>query len=238
MIQKIEPFSVNEFPDIFVYNEENPIISSPNSPFVVTFAQTRDSLLDAELYKNFLYSAISRFRTSNFYKHYKAHLLYMGINRCQCHPNIQTNEDDEMATIEMHHFVLTIFDIAYIITEHILNTYGKITTFELVELMRKEHEAHRVCTVFLCKTCHQKYHSDPDFYIPLEMGFGDWYLFLEKYNKGISRDIALKIYYLIKKEIVQPDINIESTKRLLKIRDNVLNWGEYYEKFSGNQRTY
>ena len=35
----------------------------------------------------------------------------------------------------MHHNIINIHDIAYIITEHILNTVGKITTFDLVELL-------------------------------------------------------------------------------------------------------
>lgn len=239
-MNNIQSFSMEDVPNLFSYNDANPIIISPQSPYQITFAQTRESLLDVDLYKHFLYNAMSRFRSSAFYRHYKAHLMSLGIDMCQYHSNIKTcsEENDSMATIEMHHFVLTLYEIAFIITEHILNTYGRITTFDLVELLRLEHEQHRVCTVFLCKTCHQRYHHDPDFYIPLSMGFGKWYEFLERYNRGINPNIYYKIYYLIKKELQQPNINVDlmRTKKLLELNDNIFKWSEYYEQYYANSK--
>lgn len=219
------------YPDIFVYNDENPTLTSPNSPFEVPFAQTRDTLLDVETYKHFLENAIQRFRRGKTYKHYKAHLMGMGLNRCQYHSNIRSSEEEEMATIEMHHHVLTIFDIALIITEHILNTCGAITTFDLVELLKIEHTEHRICTVMLSKTAHQLYHNDPNFIIPIKMGFGDWCEFLSRYRTGITRDIAMKVMYTVKKEFESGEINERNTLQLLSIRNNILNWSEYNERF-------
>ena len=119
-------------PDIWQYNDVNPTWQSPNSPFEISFAQTRESLMDIEVFKSFLDNAISRFRHSRTYKHYKAHLMEMGLNRCQFQGNIKSDIDQEMATIEMHHNILTIFDVALIITEHMLNVQGATTTFDLV----------------------------------------------------------------------------------------------------------
>jgi len=219
------------YPDIFIYNEENPTLMSPNSPFEVPFAQTRETLLDVETYKSFLDNAIKRFRQGKTYKHYKSHLMDMGLNRCHFHSNIHSSEDEEMATIEMHHHILTIFDIALIITEHVLNTYGAITTFDLVEVLKIEHTKHDICTVMLCKTCHQMHHNDPNFYVPTFMGFGDWYTFLSKYRTGITRDIAMKILFMLKKESASSETNELNTLQLLSIRDNILNWSEYNERF-------
>ena len=62
-------------PDIWQYNDVNPTWQSPNSPFEISFAQTRESLMDIEVFKAFLDNAISRFRHSRTYKHYKAHQI-------------------------------------------------------------------------------------------------------------------------------------------------------------------
>lgn len=219
------------YPDIFMHNDANPTLVSPNSPFEVPFGQTRDTLLDVEAYKHFLDNAIQRFRRGKTYKHYKGHLMGMGLNRCQYHSNIRSSEEEEMATIEMHHHVMTIFDVALIITEHVLNTYGCITTFDLVEILKIEHTQHRICTVMLSKTAHQLYHNDPNFYIPISMGFGDWNEFLSKYRTGITRDIALKIMYMVKKDLESSESNEQNTLQLLSIRNNILNWSEYNERF-------
>lgn len=221
------------YPDIFIYNDENPTLVSPNSPFEVPFAQTRDTLMDVESYKSFLDNAIQRFRRGKTYTHYKAHLMSIGLDRCQFHSNIRSSEDKDeaMATIEMHHHVITIFDIALIVTEHILNTYGAITTFDLVEILKIVHTKHNVCTVMLCKTCHQLHHNDPDFYVPIEFGFGNWAEFLATYRSGITRDIAFKLIYLLKKELESQEINDQKTLQLISIRNNILNWSDYNERF-------
>ena len=211
--------SNNMYDDIFYYdNGNNPTIVSPNSPFELPFYQTRESLLDIESYKNFLQNAISRFRQSRTYKNYKSYLINLGLDRCQVHGNI-TNE---MATIEMHHNVLTVYDIAIIITEHVINTYGKISTFDLVQLLKEEHKANRVQLVMLSLTPHQLFHNNQDFVISNEMCFGNWIEFLEKYNRGLTRDIAYKILFYIQKNITNNGSTDDA--ELLNLRDKILSW--------------
>lgn len=223
-------YQQTNIPDIFVYNEYNPTLHSPNSPFDVSFAQTRESLIDVEIYRNFLDNAISRFRHSRTYKHYKAHLmLNMGLNKCQVMSNITSDEDAEMATIEMHHNILTIFDVALILTEHYLNQYGCITTFDLCELLRLEHINFRVCTVMLTKTAHQLVHTDPNFIIPPSMCFGNWMQFLDIYKDGITRDICYKLIYYIKKVIESEKALPEEIESLLQVKKCVENWSSYNE---------
>lgn len=227
-----------EFPDIYSIGEGNPSIVSPNSPYQILFSQTRDSLVDIDTYRNFLYNAIRRFRSSVFYKHYKAHLISLGMDRCQLHPRIVIGNEDggveDVASLEMHHHVLTIFDIAFIITEHILNTLGTISTYDLVELIRQEHAAHRVNIVMLCKTCHELYTShNENFKIPATIGFGKWWEFLERYRYGITREMALKIYYMLKNDLYNADTRDNKILKMLELRDNILNWSDYNEKFYG-----
>lgn len=148
----------NVFPNVFVENaEHNPLLTSPNSEYAVEFALTKEGSYDLDEYKAFLDSAIREFRHSRTYKHYKAYLYSIGLDCCQFHPNITAGNDEgeEMASLEMHHCMLNIYDIAIIITEHILNTYGAITEFDLSDLLRYEHTQNNIPVVMLCKTCHQ-----------------------------------------------------------------------------------
>ena len=88
----------NQYPDIIVYDENNPTIHSPYSEVDVYFYQTAETLQDIDTFRNFLKNAESRFRASKEYKAYKSYLMNMGINRCQEFGNIT----DEDATIELH----------------------------------------------------------------------------------------------------------------------------------------
>ena len=215
---------MNKFPDIDVVNDfNNPILVSPNSYTVLPFYQTRETLFDTESYNAFLVNAIKRFRNSKTYKHYKGFLINLGLDRCQFHGNI-TNE---MATIEMHHNIINIHDIAYIITEHILNTVGKITTFDLVELLKQEHKNNNIPLVMLSLTPHQLYHNTDQFFIHPSMCFGNWTEFLKKYNKGIGIDIANKLIYYLE-NVINSDGSDDYG--LLDLEDNIRSWAYNNER--------
>ena len=102
-----------------------------------------------------------------------------------------------MVDLEMHHAILTIFDIALIITEHVLNTTGYITTFDLIHILKWVHKNNMVGIVMLSKTAHQLYHNTNEFFIHPSMVFGKWWEFLSEFRYGITIDIANKlIWYL------------------------------------------
>ena len=214
-------------PDIYQYDYYNPTLHSPSSEFDIPFAQTKESFVDVEVYRKFLENAISRFRHSRTYKNYKSHLMSLGLDTCQIHGNIHSNEDDEMATIEMHHNILTIFDVALILSEHILNTEGRINTFILVDALKREHTNHRVATVMLTKTVHQLVHADRDFIIPPSMCFGDWISFLQLYRDGITRDIAYKLMYYLQNCIKNNNKLNSHTCDAVGLRDWIYEWSEY-----------
>lgn len=210
----------NDFPGIESINDVNPTLTSPFSPYELPFYQTRETLLNTDTYREFLKNAISAFRKSRTYTHYKGFLMGLGLDRCQVHGNITA----EMATIEMHHNMLTLFDIALIITEHVLNTKGYISTFDLVTLLKEEHKQHNVQLVMLSLTPHQLYHNTDDFYIHPDHCIGNWYRFLEKYHTGITLDIAYKLLNYIKEAIEKGS---SDDGNLLKIREQILDWSEY-----------
>ena len=188
-------------PEIYNYTDtfDNTTLTSPNSLIDLPFEMTRETMLDVETYKSFITSAISAFRGSKEYKAYKSYLIeYLGIDRCQYFGNV-TMEDLDDRGIELHHNVLGLFDICLLITLHVVNTVGVISTFDLIELLIREHYNNRVGVTFLSKTAHQMYTNDPDGYIPPDMTFGRWWELLSIYRYGITYDIANKVIKYIQK---------------------------------------
>lgn len=211
-------------PSIYFIPGNNPIISCEGDPMVLQFKQTKESLLNVEDYRAFLENAVSNFRKTRTYKNYKGFLMELGLNRCQVHGNITS----EMATLEMHHNMLTIFDIAYIITSHVTNTTNSgITTMQLCYLLKKVHKEHKVQLVMLSLTPHQLYHNTDQLSIPPEMCFGDWFTFLQEYQYGISKDIAYKILNYLN-EFKDNDFGLNYD--ILKIRDAIVSWSEYNDR--------
>ena len=230
--------NTNTFPDIyfnFDYNQ-NPMISSPNCEYAIFFKQTKETLIEIDTYKNFIENAVSNFRHSRLYKQYKSYLIDLGLDRCQYFPNIDVDAVG-VKGIEMHHNFLTIYDIALMICEHILNTVGSITSFELIHLLKEEHKENRIPIVMLSKSVHQMYHNNEDFVIPAKQCFGFWMELLYKYNKGITINIANKIITFLQKSIESEKIEDKNqynyVNSLLKLRDDIYNWSIYNQY--GNQ---
>lgn len=213
----------------FIKNPNDPIpyISFPGAEYPLLFYQTRDTLIDIDRYKAFLDNCIHRFRKSRSYKGYKAYLMMMGMNRCQINGNIQ----DGMANIEMHHNFLNIFDITILISQHVLNTVGRCTTFDIISLLIQEHRNNNIPIVMLSETVHQLYHDNPDFYIPISMTFGQWWNLLIKYRYGITLDIAYKVIKYIGK--CQKNNELLDTG-FFQLSNTIKSWGDYNEYNNNN----
>lgn len=214
----------NPVPGIESYQENaNPVLSSPNSVYAISFYQTRDTLMDIDTYRVFLKNCESRFRHSVTYTNYKGYLIDIGMNRCQVHGYITF--DMEGVSIEMHHAILTLFDICLLITEHMLNTVGYVTTFDVVQALKEEHKANNIALVMLSKTPHQMYHAESSqFFIHPSMCFGNWPKLLEKYKLGLTQDVAFKVLYYLKKAIETEDT---TDNGLLNLREKIKEWSGY-----------
>ena len=148
--------------DIISMGEDNPTLRSPSAITDLPFYQTKDTLTDPEQYKAFIKNAEARFRRSREYKTYKAYLMSLGFDHCQIMGNI---ESEEGVDIELHHNILTLFDDCILITEHVLNTIGYISSFDLIQLLINEHFSNRIPCCFLSKTAHQMFTDNKDSYI-------------------------------------------------------------------------
>jgi len=197
----------------------NPTLRSPSALYEIGFYQTRESLLDTDTYRAFLKNVEKRVRQSITYKHYKGYLLSCGIDHCQIHGNINS----EMATLEMHHALITLFDIALIVTEYYLNTIGYVSTFDVVQTIKDEHRLNNIALVMLSETPHQVYHANtgvfvihPDMFISK-----NWPKFIEKYKAGITQDIAFKIIYYIKRAV---EAGGTDDQNLLALSEKIKDW--------------
>ena len=197
-----------------------PAIFFPGAEEPILFYQTRDTLSDMDKYKSFIDNCIRRFRKSRTYKAYKSYLMSMGMDRCQINGNIQ----EGMADIEMHHNFLTIYDITILISQSLLNTIGRCSTFDVITLLSQEHRLNNVPIVMLSKTAHQLYHDNPDFYIPISMTFGKWWELLSKYRYGITLDIAYKVVNYIR--LCQKN-NELTDSQFYQFSNEIRQWGEY-----------
>ena len=211
----------NEFPNIIQYDDINPTISSPNALCDIQFYMTKESLLDADLYRQFIGNAVSRFRGTRDYKAIKSGLMSAGMDHCQVLGYIK---DEEMAKVEMHHNIMGIRDIALMITEHIVNTVGIISSFDLVQLLILEHRLNNVPIVMLSETMHQMYHSDPNAFIPPNMTYGKWWELLYRYRYGITIDIANRIIWYINKTVNTDDPYKDFW---VQLRKDVKDWSGY-----------
>lgn len=205
----------SQYPDIIKIQESIPYIASctPTEPDLF-FEQTLDTLQDPTEFRNFIKNAESCIRASREYKAYKSYLYeVLGSQRCQILGNVTADDAD----IELHHNVLGLFDICVLIAMHTINTVGKITTFDLVQLVIFEHFNNNVGVTFLSKTAHQLYTNDPNGFIPPDQVFGAWWALLFKYNYGITYEIAYKVINYIKKyqQGMPVTINLEQQEEIL-----------------------
>jgi hypothetical protein len=208
----------NPLPNIDTINvNNNPGLYSPSSTYAVFFYETKESMIDADVYRSFLKNVEKRVRSSTAYSNYKGYLMGLGMDHCQVHGFINST----MADLEMHHCILTLFDIALMITEYYLNTVGFVSTFDVVQTIKQEHKANNIALVMLTKTPHQLYHNDSSFFIHPDMCFGNWPALIEKYKEGLTQDLAFKLLYYIKKAI---QVGYTDDAGLLNVRDTIMDW--------------
>ena len=212
--------SYNPLPNIEEINiNNNPGIMSPSSAYAIFFYQTKESLMDADAYRAFLKNIERRVRTSVAYSNYKGYLIGLGMDHCQVHGFINSS----MADLEMHHCILTLFDIALMISEYYLNTTGYVSSFDVVQTIKDEHKMNNIALVMLTKTPHQLYHNDSSFFIHPDMCIGNWPKLIETYKAGLTQDLAFKILYYIRKAI---QVGYTDDGGLLKVRDTILDWSQ------------
>lgn len=220
-LQKKEEIELteNEFPDVTSYLDNgNPTLRSPNSTYEISLLQTQETLNDIDSYSKFIHNAIYQFRHTRVYKSYKSYLMSLGLDHCAYLHNVNS----EMAELEMNHCILTLFDIALMISEHYIKTYGYVSTFHIVAALREEHSENRIPLIMMSKTVHQLYHNDELFYVHPKQIFGKWTSLLSKYRNGITPEICTKLLYYIRMAL--KDGANSTDNDMLILANEIQNW--------------
>jgi hypothetical protein len=196
----------------------NPAISDQSQPNAIFFAQTRDTLIDTDIYQRFVYSCENNFRRSRFYKDYKSSIMNKGLYRDQNMASITS----DMANIEMHHNFPTLKQATIMIIEHMLNTKGCVTTFEVVKELEEAHRNNWMAVIMLTETQHQVHESNPSSFISLTQCYGNPFKFIDKYIDGMTLDISFKLLLHLK---LEEEYNKKSySPTMIKARDQILSW--------------
>jgi len=201
---------------------KNPTIDSETAEFELPFYKDAEYFANLDNFVSFIKSVEKLVRTSEYYKRYIAYIRNdIGLNCCQVLSNIQPDEEDN-TELEMHHGpILTLFDYAAIITDYLLYTGKKITTFMVADLVLEEHFNNNVQVVMLSKTVHEQVGENVIF-INLKQAFGDLNAFLKKYKNGLHEEQIEKINRYI--ELSQRYDSFD--KNVLELKGFVKNWAK------------
>lgn len=166
-------------------------ISSKENYQIISFFQ--GCILDNKEHKKFIYAVEKIVRTSNEYKKYLSFLKEENrLNRCSLLGNI----DNEMASIELHHYPFTLYQIVELEVERMLKNKIKINTFNVANNVLKLHFKNLIGLVPLSITIHEAVHNG-EIFIDLKQCYGKISEFVEIYKEYISNedfDKLKKIY--------------------------------------------
>jgi hypothetical protein len=169
-------------------DEGNIIVKNESGYFSLPYYITSSIFLDIDEYNRFIKVVEKLVRQSDYYSTYIATLkLDYGFNYCMFLGNIEDSENK--IDIEMHHAILTLYDVVSIITNHLLYHNEKISTFKVAKIVIEEHFQHHICVIMLCKTVHELVHKGKVF-INIKQCIGDLETFLKTYKDGITQDMA------------------------------------------------
>jgi len=157
-------------------NSDNITITSKKSYYVLPY-YSNSKFVSGKEYTAFLKSVEKEVRTSDEYAHYLGYLKGLGLDKCAFLNNI----DDDMATIEFHHYPFNLYEICDIVTNYRLAKGEQVSTFNIAKEVIECHFKNIIGLVPLSKTVHELFHSGQIF-INLNMVFGRFNEFVTQYS--------------------------------------------------------
>jgi hypothetical protein len=166
----------------------NKVIKSENSPFAEGFHFSK--FYDEKAYKKFITNVERLIRMSTEYKSY-VELLHTNLNALNI-DNILSNITLADAEIEFHHYPVTLFEVVDIIAINNFLNKKDFTSFSIAKEVMELHYKNLIGLVPLTKTNHDLAHSG-NLFLSDKQVFGDYRLFVKKYDKAVSNELKEKI---------------------------------------------
>lgn len=204
----------------------NPTIDCPDSEFLIPFYKDADYFFVLQNFVDFIKSVEATVRKHPQYTEYKGLVATTyGLTKCQVLSHIDIEDESFKETkIEMHHGpILTLFDLAAIITEWAIQEEKNITTFYIAELLMQEHWDNNVQIMMLSKTVHDEVHEG-NVWVNINQAFGNLSNFIDKYMSGLSARHIQKINDYLNKSIEMDSYH----NGCLTLSDQVRSWNKNY----------
>ena len=167
--------------------DKNPKIKNSDGE-MIKFKMSKEDLSETDDFEYFIKCCETMIRKDPRYKNYISELKGMGFTRDVFQSAID-NERFPNTKIEMHHGpIFNLFEICSIVTDHLLESGEKITTFDIAKIILQEHENQNIQVVMgLTKTNHELVH-DGKMFVHIKQSIGDILTFIKRYKKGIKRE--------------------------------------------------
>lgn len=198
--------------------QDNPTIYDESQINIISFFQTRETLMDPDIYSRFIYSIENQFRRSRFYSQYKSYIYNQGLQYDQFMRGI----DVSMADIELHHALPTLKDATITISEYFMNTVGRACTFDIIKELEQCHRENMFGIIMITSTNHQVLTEDPTIFTSINQMYGHPLNFLNKYGMHFTLDIAYKWLYQFKQE--EQNNFSSQLANIAHARDQLLDW--------------
>ena len=135
-------------------------------------------------------------RASQEYRDYIAFLREsMDLNKCVFFQNISTGEGTKRSRIkiELHHETFTLYDYVSVVLDKALDSGESLNDLLIADEVLCLHYENLVGLIPLSKTAHETVHNSNKLTIPLNMCYGNYSEFLERYDKYIPEEMYEKL---------------------------------------------
>lgn len=197
---------------ITVYHKECEYIKT-------NFNKTESDLRNTADYKNFIKACEKMVYSHEGYHAFKDFLINdCDLNTCSLYSNI-SGED---CTLELHHGpIFTLYDYCEITLMYLLKENLPVSTFNVSDIIIREHIDNNVQCVILSKMAHAARHAKGNKInvdIPLTTAWGNIIRYLEKYKDCLSYIHFNKIMYYLENSSENTNI----------FNENITYWGKNY----------
>jgi hypothetical protein len=217
MIKKIKnPNTINNIVNIqSLKSSDNITLKNMDGYFQEKFYF--QDIYDNKKLQKFIKSVEAQIRTSNEYSNYIGFLVNeIGLDHCAVLGNIEK----DFATVEMHHYPFTLYDIVYLNISRNIILNKNFTSFSIANDVLKDHYDNIIGVTPLSKTVHQLAHAG-EIFVNLSQVYGNLNKFNEKYSFAMTDEIIEKFNQLVdysKKNLAYSDTDV--LKKIYDIKDN------------------
>jgi len=216
-IDKSKIPSNNNIVDITTVDKDENLSIGKSKDDIFASSYYTTSIYDAKEFKRFVKKVESIVRQSQPYREYLSILKEdYQLDFCA----VMGKVDDDMASIEFHHYPFSLYDIVTIVLKKRLNNKEKVSTLLVAQEVMDLHFQHMVGVVPLSITSHELAHQG-DLFINLKQIFGNISKFVKSYLKDISLSDIKKFNKLVEMSTTDDstdngflDIDIQTNSKL------------------------